>query len=321
VTESADTRSILVTGGAGFIGSHLVERLLAVGASRVVVLDCFDDFYSPAMKWANVAAFAHDPRVTVVSGDILDESLCRSLFKTHDFETVVHLAARAGVRPSLLDPLLYQRVNVEGTYRLLELSRTYGVARFVFASSSSVYGSRTNAPFRETEPVTTPASPYAATKIAGEGACHVYSHVHGMTCLCLRFFTVFGPRQRPDLAIRKFVELLAAGRPIPVFGDGTTARDYTFVDDIVDGVVAATRYSATPFEVVNLGNERPVMLRDLVATIASALNVDPVVERLPDQPGDVPLTCADTSKARRLFGFDARVPFEEGIRRTIASII
>jgi UDP-glucuronate 4-epimerase len=212
-------------------------------------------------------------------------------------------------------------VNVEGTYRLLELARRHGVGRFVFASSSSVYGARSQAPFRESEPILTPASPYAATKIAGEGACHVYSHVFGLQCVCLRFFTVYGPRQRPDLAIRKFVELIAADLPIPMYGDGSTARDYTFIDDIAAGVLAAVEYDASPFEIVNLGNERPVLLRDLIATIGSAMGSEPKIERFPDQPGDVPLTCADTSKARALLGFEARVPFEDGIRRTIATLI
>jgi UDP-glucuronate 4-epimerase len=321
VTASTTKESVLVTGGAGFIGSHVVERLLTRRASRVTVLDNFDDYYDEKLKRANIGAFVNHPDVTLVEGDLLDAPLCESLFARSGFRTVVHLAARAGVRPSLAAPLLYQRVNVEGTYRLLELSRAYGVERFVFASSSSVYGVRSKAPFREDDPVLAPASPYAATKLAGEAACHAYSHVHGLRCVCLRFFTVYGPRQRPDLAIRKFGELIADGKPVPMFGDGSAARDYTYIDDVVTGVLAAVSYSASPFEIINLGNERPVLLRELIAELGSALGAIPKVERFPEQPGDVPLTCADPTKARALLGFEAAIPFEEGIRRTVAALL
>jgi UDP-glucuronate 4-epimerase len=321
VTSFAESESILVTGGAGFIGSHVVERILARGARSVTVLDNFDDFYSVRLKRANITTFAPHPGVTIVEGDILDGPMLDDLFARSGFTTVIHLAARAGVRPSLDAPLLYQRVNVDGTYRLLDLSRLHGIKKFVFASSSSVYGSRTAAPFKETEAVLAPASPYAATKIAGEAACHAFSHVYGLRCICLRFFTVYGPRQRPDLAIRKFTELLASGRPVPMYGDGTTARDYTYIDDIVAGVLAAAAYDATPFEIINLGNERPILLRDLIRSIGAALGVAPQVERLPDQPGDVPLTCADPTKARDLLGFEASIAFDEGIRRTVAALV
>jgi UDP-glucuronate 4-epimerase len=222
------------------------------------------------------------------------------------------------VRPSLADPLLYQRVNVEGTYRLLELARRADVPQFVFGSSSSVYGARSNAPFRETDDVSRPVSPYAATKVAGEAACHTYAHLYAMRVVCLRFFTVYGPRQRPDLAIRKFVTAMLEGRPIPLFGDGTTARDYTYVDDIVDGIVAAIGYRETPFEIANLGDERPVTLAELVGTIAAALGVEPRIEWLPEQPGDVPLTFASVEKARQLFGYEPNVKLEEGIARFVA---
>jgi UDP-glucuronate 4-epimerase len=309
---------VLVTGGAGFIGSHLVDRLLGAGATSVTVVDDFNDFYDPALKRANVREHEGDPAFRLVEADLLDERALSALFDREPFDTVVHLAARAGVRPSLADPLLYQRVNVEGTARLLELARRSGVPRFVFGSSSSVYGARSRVPFLETDDVSRPVSPYAATKVAGEAMCHVYSHLFGMQVVCLRFFTVYGPRQRPDLAIHKFATAMLEGRPVTLFGDGTTARDYTYVDDIVDGIVAAMRYGATPFEIVNLGGERPVPLADLVRTIAGALGVEPRIERLPEQPGDVPLTCASVDKARGLLGYEPRVGLEEGVARFVA---
>jgi UDP-glucuronate 4-epimerase len=308
---------VLVTGGAGFIGSHLVDRLLGTERCAVTVVDDFDDFYDPALKRANVAPHEGDPTFRLVEADLLDDGTMADVFAAERFDAVVHLAARAGVRPSLADPLLYQRVNVEGTYRLLELSRSAAVPKFVFGSSSSVYGARSAVPFRETDDVSRPVSPYAATKLAAEAACHVYAHLYGMRVACLRFFTVYGPRQRPDLAIRKFAELMLAGRPVPLFGDGRTARDYTYVDDVVDGVVAAIGYDATPFEIVNLGGEHPVPLDEVVRTIAAALGVHPAVEWLPEQPGDVPLTCASVERARALLGYEPKVRFEEGIARFV----
>jgi UDP-glucuronate 4-epimerase len=211
--------------------------------------------------------------------------------------------------------MLYQRANVEATYLLLDLAREHEVERFIFGSSSSVYGARSEVPFRETDPINQPASPYAATKLAGEGICHAYAHLYGMRIAALRFFTVYGPRQRPDLAIRKFAERMLEGRSIPLFGDGTTSRDYTYVSDIVDGILAALRYDATSFEAINLGNERPIALKDLVAKIAEALGVDPEIEWLPMQPGDVPLTCASVEKAAALLGYEPKVTFEEGLAR------
>jgi UDP-glucuronate 4-epimerase len=311
-------RHVLVTGGAGFIGSTLVDRLLASGEWAVTVADEFNDFYDPALKRRNLAAHAGDPDFRLVEGDLADERAAARAFEGASYDAVVHLAARAGVRPSLVDPMLYQRANVEATYRMLDLARATAVPRFVFGSSSSVYGVRSRVPFLESDPVGHPASPYAATKLAGEAACHVYSHLYGMRVVCLRFFTVYGPRQRPDLAIRKFAELMAAGRPIPLFGDGTTSRDYTYVDDIVDGVVAALSYDATPYEVVNLGGERPIALVDLVRTIARTIGVEPEIEWRPEQPGDVPRTSASVERARELFGYAPKVPLEEGIRRFVA---
>jgi UDP-glucuronate 4-epimerase len=283
----------------------------------VTVVDDFDDFYDPALKRANVAHHEGDPNFRLVEADIVDARAISDVFASARFDAVVHLAARAGVRPSLADPLLYQCVNVEGTYRLLELARAHGVGRFVFGSSSSVYGVRSQVPFLESDPVNEPVSPYAATKLAGEAACHVYAHLYGIRVVCLRFFTVYGPRQRPDLAIRKFATLMLEGRPIPLFGDGRTARDYTYVDDVVDGIVGALEYGATPYEVINLGGEHPVPLADLVALIAGALGVTPRVERLPEQPGDVPLTSASVEKARALLGYEPRVPIREGIARFV----
>jgi UDP-glucuronate 4-epimerase len=315
------TRSILVTGGAGFIGSHVVDRLLASSEWVVTVVDDFNDFYDPALKRANVAHHEANPAFRLVEADLVDERAMAGVFERERFDAIVHLAARAGVRPSLADPLLYQRVNVEATYRLLELARAHGVGRFVFGSSSSVYGVRSEVPFRETDPVAHPASPYAATKIAGEAACHAYAHLYSIGVVCLRFFTVYGPRQRPDLAIRKFATLMAEGRAVPMFGDGTTARDYTYVDDIVDGVVAALAYDASPYEVINLGDERPTTLAELVRLIAGALGVEPRVERLPEQPGDVPLTFASIDKARALLGYEPKVRIEEGLTRFVRWLI
>ena len=260
-------RNILVTGGAGFIGSHLVDRLLAEGGWRVSVVDDFNDFYDPALKRRNAAAHAADERYRLHEADIRDRDALEKIFGETDFDCVVHLAARAGVRPSLSEPLLYCETNVTGTLNLLELARARGVRQFVFGSSSSVYGANAKVPFSEDDAVRHPISPYAATKAAGELLCHTYSHLYGVRCVCLRFFTVYGARQRPDLAIHKFARLISQGRPIPVFGDGTTRRDYTYVDDIIAGVRAAIDYDAGGFEAINLGESRTVELRELIALL------------------------------------------------------
>lgn len=307
---------ILLTGGAGFIGSHLAEALLA-GGSEVAILDDLNDYYDPALKRANLEAVRRRGDFEFVCGDICDAALVERVMARFRPEAIVHLAARAGVRPSLEQPVLYQRVNVEGTAVLLEAARRHGVRQFLFASSSSVYGAASRVPFTEDDPVRTPISPYAASKIAGEALCHVYSHLHGMRIVCLRFFTVYGPRQRPDLAIRKFAEAIAAGRPIPVYGDGTTGRDYTYIDDIVAGILAAMRHPA-PFEVINLGNSSPVLLRDMIATLERVLGRPAVIDRQPLQPGDMLLTYADIHKAKRLLGWAPQTPLEEGIRRMAA---
>ncbi|HEY0080566.1 MAG TPA: GDP-mannose 4,6-dehydratase [Pyrinomonadaceae bacterium] len=312
-----DRRQILVTGGAGFIGSHLVERLLAEGGWRVTVVDDFNEFYSPEVKRRNVAALLGRDEFRLFEADIRDRAALARLFAEESFDSVVHLAARAGVRPSLAEPLLYAETNINGTLNLLELARASGVKQFVFGSSSSVYGINAKVPFSEEDPITQPISPYAATKAAGELLCHTYSHLHGLRSVCLRFFTVYGARQRPDLAIHKFAHLIDAGRAIPVFGDGTTRRDYTYIDDIIMGVRAAIDYTASDYEVINLGESRTVELRELIALLEAALGRRASIDRQPAQPGDVPQTFADISKARRLLGYNPQTQIEEGIRRFV----
>lgn len=304
---------ILVTGGAGFIGSHLVDHLLNEGGASVTVVDDFNDSYDPAIKRANIAAHLNRDGFELIDADITDCNVIYALFARARFDCVVHLAARAGVRPSLKDPIAYERTNVLGTYTLLEAARRYDVPKFIFGSSSSVYGVSSRLPFSEDDPVTRPISPYAATKIAGEVACHVYSHLHGLRVVCLRPFTVYGPRQRPDLAIHKFARLISEGRPIPIFGDGTTRRDYTYIDDIISGVVAGMKYEGSTFEIINLGESRTIELRRLVEMLEQALGKRATIEQLPPQPGDVPVTYADITKARRLLGYDPQTRIERGI--------
>jgi UDP-glucuronate 4-epimerase len=308
--------AILVTGGAGFTGSHLTERLLADGR-RVVVLDAFDDFYDPAEKERNLRDAGPQERFTLIRGDIRNEAAVEDAFAREPIEAVVHLAARAGVRPSIEDPAEYASVNLEGTVRVLEACRRHGVDRFVFGSSSSVYGNNAKVPFAEDDPVDDPISPYAATKRGGELIAHTYHHLFGMKIACLRFFTVYGPRQRPDLAIRKFAELMAAGKDIPVFGDGTTGRDYTYVSDIVDGIVRAMTRAST-FHIWNLGGAKPVLLNDLVERLARGLGVTPRVTRLPMQAGDVDRTWADVSRAKRDLDWAPSTGFDEGMDRFVA---
>jgi UDP-glucuronate 4-epimerase len=308
---------ILVTGGAGFIGSHLVDRLLGEGGWRVTVVDDFNDFYAPSVKRENVRAHLARENYRLVEADIRDRAALGRVFGGADFACVVHLAARAGVRPSLAEPGLYAETNINGTLNLLELSRTLGVKQFVFGSSSSVYGMNAKVPFGEDDPVARPISPYAATKAAGELLCHTYSHLYGLRCVCLRFFTVYGARQRPDLAIHKFARLIDAGKPIPVFGDGTTRRDYTYVDDIIAGLRAAIDYNASDYEIINLGESRTVELRELIQLLEKALGREAVIDRRPTQPGDVPQTYADITKARRLLSYDPRTDIEQGIQHFV----
>ena len=306
----------LITGGAGFIGSHLVERLLARG-DRVVALDNFDPYYDPAIKRRNLAtatAGQHVSRFSLIEADIRDASALEQLIGRVRPDAVVHLAARAGVRPSIQDPLVYAEVNISGTINLLEACRRHGVHRILFGSSSSVYGDSVVAPFSEEAVVNRPVSPYAATKLAGEHLCHTWHHLHGLSVFCLRFFTVYGPRQRPEMAIHKFGRLILDGEPVPRFGDGGTERDYTYVNDILDGVVKALD-RVEGFRVYNLGESRRVKLNELIGIIEREAGRTAVLEDRPDQPGDVRMTCADISRARSELGYNPTVPIEEGIRR------
>lgn len=311
-------RSILITGGAGFIGSHLVDRLLAEGDWRVSVVDDFNDFYAPSIKRNNIRAHQQSPHYKLFEADIRDKSSLSRIFSGDKFDCIVHLAARAGVRPSLSQPQLYVETNINGTMNLLEVARENGVRQFVFGSSSSVYGVNEKVPFSEDDPIFHPISPYAATKAAGELLCHTYSHLYKLRCVCLRFFTVYGARQRPDLAIHKFAQLISEGKPIPVFGDGTTRRDYTYVDDIIAGVRAAidyvADYSKSNYEVINLGESRTVELRELITLLEKELDMRAVIYNQPQQPGDVPQTFADITKARRLLNYNPQTQIEDGIR-------
>jgi UDP-glucuronate 4-epimerase len=309
-------RHIFLTGGAGFIGSHVARRLLARG-DRVTVLDDFNDFYDPALKRANVEGLEEREDWTLIEGDIRDAARVDRIFADGGFDAVIHLAARAGVRPSLKEPILYEDVNCIGTLRLLEAARRHGPENFVFASSSSVYGINEKIPFSEEDAVDLPISPYATTKRAGELLCFNYSHLYGLRTSCLRFFTVYGPAQRPEMAIAKFTDLLARGKSVPIYGTGQTRRDYTFIDDIVDGVVSALDL-APRFEIFNLGGSQTTKLIDLVHWIADELGVEPRVEMLPEQPGDVPITYADVTKAERMLGYAPQVPIREGLKRYVA---
>ena len=304
--------NFLVTGGAGFIGSHVCERLLAEGHS-VWAFDDLTDFYDPQIKRGNLRDIQSLAKpFEFIHGDLTDRAALEDLFSSVKFDQVVHLAARAGVRPSLAEPALYQRVNVEGTVNILEAARRNGVKKITIASSSSVYGVNAKVPFSESDPIFSAISPYAASKLACEALGHVYHHVYGFDVAMLRFFTVYGPRQRPDLAIYKFARLISAGKPIPVFGDGSTARDYTFITDILEGVMACTR-KEFGFEVFNLGESQTVTLSQLIELLEKALGQKAVIDRLPSQPGDVPITFADISKARAGLDYHPRVKIAEGI--------
>ena len=321
------SQHVLITGGAGFIGSHLTRRLLDRG-DRITVLDDFNDYYDPARKRRNVADFIGRPDYRLVEGDIRDAELVDRLFRGDHpagqgsaewgkFDGVIHLAARAGVRPSLQQPILYEEVNCVATLHLLEAARNHGPEVFTFGSSSSVYGINKKVPFAETDPVDQPISPYATTKRTGELLCFNYHHLYGLKTSCLRFFTVYGPGQRPEMAIHKFTDLLARGETIPLYGNGDSRRDYTYVDDIVSGIVAAHDL-APGFEIFNLGGAETTRLGDLVQWLADELAVEPRIEYLPDQPGDVPITYADVTKAGDMLGYAPKVPIREGIRRFVA---
>ncbi|HET9857420.1 MAG TPA: GDP-mannose 4,6-dehydratase [Chthoniobacterales bacterium] len=305
---------VLVTGGAGFIGSHLVEKLLADGHD-VAILDDFNDFYDPQIKRANIAAVAKN--IAVHDVDLRDGDKVAALFRKEKFDVIAHLAARAGVRPSIQQPQLYYDTNVAGTLHLLEGARTSGVERFIFASSSSVYGAAKKVPFSEEEHLTQTLSPYAATKIGSEFLCSTYSHLYKMRIVALRYFTVYGARQRPDLAIHQFTRKIHAGEPIDQFGDGTTRRDYTYIDDIIQGTMAALKYDGPMFDVFNLGESETIQLKDLIAAIERALGKKAKINRLPEQPGDMPLTCADISKARKLLNYKPKTKFSDGLPRFV----
>jgi UDP-glucuronate 4-epimerase len=309
--------NILITGGAGFIGSHLVDRLLTEGHWQITVVDDFNDFYDPEIKRANIQPHLSNPNFKLIEADIRDYYSLHEVFAEGNFNCIVHLAARAGVRPSLTEPRLYVETNINGTTNLLELARHHDINQFVFGSSSSVYGENRKVPFSEADPIFNPISPYAATKAAGELLCHTYSHLYQMRIICLRFFTVYGARQRPDLAIHKFARLISRGEPIPVFGDGTTRRDYTYVDDIIAGVRAAIDYNQSDYEVINLGESRTVELRELIALLETALEKKARIDWQPLQPGDVPQTFADIEKARRLLNYDPQTQIEDGIRKFV----
>lgn len=306
---------ILITGGAGFIGSHLTERLLEKG-HHVVVIDNFDDFYDPKEKRRNLIRCHSNPKFLLVEGDIKDEKRLREIFGKDKIDTIIHLAAKVGIRPSIKHSRLYQEVNIGGTLSLLEAARDFKIKNFIFGSSSSVYGERSGVPFRENDRVDKPISPYGLSKVAGEQLCYVYHRLYGIPITCLRFFTVYGPRQRPDLAIRKFIKAIDKGKRITMFGDGSSERDYTYVEDIVGGVVKALP-KTFGFEVINLGNSSPVKLKDLIVLIGDTLGKEARVKKLPVQPGDVSKTYADVSKAKKLLGWEPKTKIEVGLAKMV----
>ena len=307
--------ALLVTGGAGFIGSHLLERL-ARSDAELICLDDFNDYYDPAIKRRNIAGLLERKRIGLIEGDICDYTLLEKIFKTKGIETVIHIAARAGVRPSLLNPGLYTKVNCLGTMNLLEMARIFGVKKFLFASTSAVYGANEKVPFSEDDPVERQISPYAASKRACELFCRSYHELYKIPICCIRFFTVYGPRQRPDMAIHKFTRAIIEGEEFGMFGDGTSARDYTYVSDIIDGTLAALE-ADFGFEIINLGDSRMVILRDLIGLLEKIIGKKAKVKEAPPQPGDVPRTYADITKAERLLGYSPRYPIEKGIEEFV----
>ncbi len=310
-------KNALITGGAGFIGSNLTEHLLAEGGWNLSVVDDLNDFYSPEIKRANMAEVRKTGDFQFFEADIRNGESLRPVFDENEFDVIVHLAARAGVRPSLKDPKLYAETNINGTLNLLELARDYEIGQFVFGSSSSVYGENEKLPFAEDDPIFNPISPYAATKAAGELICHTYSHLFDIRTVCLRFFTVYGARQRPDLAIHKFSKRIWEGDPISVFGDGSTRRDYTYIDDIISGVRAAMDYEASMHEVFNLGESETTELSRLIELLEENLGKKAHIDRQPMQPGDVPITYADISKASKMLGYNPQTKIEDGIPKFV----
>ena len=312
-------KTYLVTGGAGFIGSTVCKKLIELG-NRVIVIDNFCNFYNPELKRKNIEEFKNNSNFALYEADIRDRNSLNTIFSENKIDIVIHLAAMAGIRPSIENPVLYQEVNCVGTQNLLEEMQKHGVNNLVMASSSSVYGNCTQTPFKEDMPVDFAISPYAATKKANEVMTHVYHSLYNMNVIMLRLFTVYGPKQRPDLAINKFARRMLNNEEIPMYGDGTTARDYTYVDDIVDGIISSCNYVQTNsnvYEIINLGNSSPVSLKEMIDTIAEVLNINPKIKQLPMQPGDVNITFADISKAKALLGYEPKVEFREGIERFI----
>jgi len=310
------SQTALVTGAAGFIGSHVVERLVELGY-RVVGLDNFDDSYEPHIKWNNIQHLSTDERFIFQQGDIRDRALLHDLFSRHDFNSVIHLAAKAGVRPSIAEPQTYEEVNVQGTINLLEESRLASVQRFIFTSSSSVYGSNTQTPFTEDQRTATTMSPYAASKAAAELFCYTYHHLYELPVVIIRPFNIYGPRQRPGMAITLFTRKIDAGEEIDFFGDGSATRDHTHINDFVDGLMKSLTYENCRFDIFNLGNSRPVSLSYLVQLVEETLGKKAIIKRLPMQPGDVPATCADISKAKTVLGYQPRVTIEQGVRQFV----
>jgi len=308
---------VLVTGGAGFIGSHLCERLLSDG-NRVICLDNFDNFYDPNIKIKNVEGITEkfSDRFKLVTGDIRNHEHLKEIFQKNKIDFVVHLAARAGVRPSITDPLLYQDVNIRGTIVLLEACKANGIKNFIFASSSSIYGENQRVPFTEKDLDIQPISPYGATKRAGELLCYSYHHLYGMNIACLRIFTAYGPRQRPEMAIHKFARFIDQGKKIPVFGDGSSRRDYTYIDDLIEGILGVIRHHKG-FEVYNLGESQTTSLMELIRLIEEAFGKKANIEMLELQPGDVSITYADITKAKQILKYQPKVKMEEGIRRFV----
>jgi len=309
-------QTYLITGAAGFIGSHLADKLL--GNAKIICTDNFDDFYPEQIKRKNIENHLKSNDYKLYEADITNHESLKKVFENHKIDVIIHLAALAGVRPSLLTPDKFFETNVNGTINLLQLAKEYGVKKFVFGSSSSVYGSRDFGPFNEEMDINRPVSPYAATKSAGEQICFTYSHLYGINVVCLRFFTVYGPRQRPDLAIHKFAKLINEGKPIPVFGNGKTKRDYTYVNDIIQGIIGAVNYDKTPYEIINLGESNTIELDHLIALIEKNLGKKAVINRLPEQPGDVPITYADISKAKKLLGYNPTTNIEAGLEKFFA---
>ncbi|MDE0959260.1 MAG: SDR family NAD(P)-dependent oxidoreductase [Planctomycetota bacterium] len=303
---------ILVTGGAGFIGSHLCQRLLERG-DEVICLDAFTDDYDPALKHANIESYLSSDGFELIKGDIRDRPLLEQIARTHSIDAVIHLAAKAGVRSSIRQPALYVDVNLNGTANLLEMARAHSIDHFVFASSSSVYGERTATPFKESDPVDHPVSPYAATKKAGELLCHAFHHLHGINITCLRFFTVYGPRQRPEMAIHLFTRLIEQGLPVPMFGDGSSERDFTYIDDINTGVLAALD-RCDGYEIFNLGNHQSIRLDQLIESIATTCGQPYTIDPHPFQSGDVSKTCACIEKSRSKLGFEPTISIEQGLK-------